>query len=160
MPLGLYYVKITDGAVIYYSDWIMVHDVSTYIKIAFSNSQNVGDLIYEDSFSQAVWLDAILGTPTHETVNTGEEKDGVFIAEKIVSKLSYSIICYVSRSMYQCLSRLPIHDTVTITDEVGNTYTPSVGNIIVDQPEWITFDTAKVTIKFNDNSNTQFSWTK
>jgi hypothetical protein len=133
---------------------------SHFIQIAFKNSKNFGDLIYEDSFEQKVWLDAILNDPSHETVSIGEEKDGVFIAEKLISKLIYSVIAYVSQGLYKCLMRLPLHDTIEITDEVGNTYTPDVGNVIIEQPEWPGIETSKVTIKFNDGENSAFTWTK
>lgn len=162
LPLGSYYVKITKSDASYYSDWIhiskMTNPLLKFIKIDFSNTDNLGDLRYEGSYSQSVWLEAILNNPTHEMVSTGEEKDGEFIAEKIVSKYIYSIIAYVSRGLYRCLIRLPQHDTITITDEVGNTYTPSVGNITVEAPEWSYYDTCKLTIKFNDGENTSFGW--
>jgi hypothetical protein len=99
-----------------------------------------------------------MNNPTHEMVNTGEEKNGVFIAEKIVSKYIYTMIAYVPRGLYRCLMRLPQHDLITITDEVGNTYTPAPGNVTVEAPEWAYFDVCKLVIKFNDNENTNFDW--
>jgi hypothetical protein len=165
LPQGVYSVKISANSNYYYSDFIRVDKsleatgARTYIKIVFKNTDNLGLLVYEDSWKQEVWLDSILGTPTHETVNVGEEKDGIFIAEKITTKFTHSIVAYVSRGLYQCLCRLPQHDDITITDEVGNIYTPSVGNVFIDAPEWITFETAKLTIRFNDGDKTNFSWT-
>lgn len=140
--------------------WVRREYSPKFIKITFSNTDNFGDLLYEDSFAQVAWLKGILNNPTHEMVNVGEEKDGIFIAEKIVSKYVYSIISYVSRGLYNCLVRLPQHDTITITDEVGNTYTPAVGNIIVEPAEWVSYETCKLTIKFNDGANSNFSWVK
>ena len=164
LPLGSYYVEILKSDASYYSDWIfissMANPLAKFIKITFSNTNNLGDLRYEGSFAQTVWLEAILNNPSHEMVNVGEEKDGVFIAEKIVSKLIYNVIAYVSRGLYQCLMRLPQHDTITITDEVGNTYTPNVGNIIVEPGEWSYYDVCKLKISFNDNEHSSFSWTK
>lgn len=163
LPNGAFYVEIVKPDATYYSDWINIMKIDNpmlrFIKIEFSNSINLGDIRYEGSFKQTVWIEAILNNPTHEMVNTGEEKDGEFIAEKIVSKYIYSIIGYVSRGLYRCLVRLPQHDTITITDEVGNTYTPSVGNITVDPAEWSYFDTCRLVIKFND-TDTAFSWTR
>jgi hypothetical protein len=163
LPLGSHYVKVTKSDATYYSDWINVWNMLTpltrFCKIEFSDSNNLGDIRYEGSFKQIVWLEAVLNNPTHETINTGEEKDGIFIAEKIVTKYTYSIIAYVSRGLHRCLMRLPQHSDITITDEVGNTYTPSVGNVTVEAPEWIGPDTCKLVIKFNDNENTQFNWT-
>lgn len=162
LPLGSHYVKITKPDVTYYSDWIhiskMVNPLMKFCKIQFSNTYNLGDINFEDGYKQVVWLEAILNNPMHEMVNTGEEKNGVFIPEKIISKYIYTIIAYVSRGLYRCLMRLSQHDTIIITDEVGNTYTPSAGNIIVEPPEWTYFDTCKVTIKFNDGENTSFDW--
>ena len=164
LPLGSYYVKIAKSDATYYSDWIHVSKIPNpalkFVKIQFSNTNNLGDIRYEGSFVQMVWIEAILNNPLHEMVNTGEEKNGVFIAEKIVSKYIYSVIAYMSRGLYRCLMRLPQHDTITITDEVGNTYTPSIGNVIVEPPEWNYYDVAKVVIKFNDNDNTNFYWNK
>lgn len=160
---GSYYVKITKSDITYYSDWIrvmpMTNPLARFIRIDFSNTKNFGGLRYENSFSQTVWLEAILNNPVHEIVNIGEEKDGIFIAEKITTKFIYSIIAYISRGLYNCLVRLPQHDTITITDEVGNTYTPNVGNIIVAPAEWSYFDVCRLKIDFNDNENSSFTWT-
>lgn len=142
------------------SEIVIIRQYSAnFIKINFRNTHNFGNLLFEDSQTQIAWLEAVLNNPTHEMVNVGEEKDGIFIAEKIVSKYNYAIICYISRVMYQCLIRLPQHNTVTITDEVGNTYTPAIGNITVDPIDWITYETGKLIIRFNDGDNTAFSWT-
>jgi hypothetical protein len=139
----------------------VIHNYSSkFIRLDFTNSKNLGDLKYENGFIQSVWLEAILNNPTHEMVDVGEEKDGIFIAEKIVSKYIYSVICYVPKGLYNCLLRLSQHDTITITDEVGNMYTPSVGNITVDPAEWLHFDFARLVIKFNDGDRSSFSWVK
>lgn len=163
LPLGIYYLCVTAGAYSYYSDYIavvsMANPMLRFMKINFSNAKNLGNICYEDGFSQTVWFEAILNNPSHEIVNTGEEKDGIFIAEKITTKFIYSIIAYVTRSLYNCLVRLPQHSTITITDEVGNTYTPSVGNIIVSPGEWSYFDVCRLTINFNDGENSSFPWT-
>jgi hypothetical protein len=164
LPIGSYYVEILKSDASYYSDWIFISTMSNpllkFVKIEFSNTDNLGDLRYEGSFKQQVWLESVLNNPTHEMVNIGEEKDGEFIAEKIVSKKIYSIIAYVSRGLYECLMRLPQHDTITITDELGETYTPSVGNIIVEPGEWSYYDICRLKITFNNGAYSAFSWTK
>lgn len=162
LPLGSYYLKLTKSDATYYSDWISVHNMSSpmekFCTIVFSNTDNIGDLRYEGSFAQKVWLDAVLNNPTHEIIATGEERDGIFIAEKMVSKYIHSIITYVPKGIYRCLVRLSQHDSITITDELGDTYTPDVGNITIDPPEWVEFGIARIVIRFNDNENTAFGW--
>ena len=160
---GLAYLYFYNGSA---SNWTSSYILPTRtfasdtIRIDFSNTKNIGDLLYENSFSQTVWLEAILNNPSHEFVEIGEEKDGVFISEKVTSKYLYSVIAYVSRGLYQCLVRLRQHDTITITDEVGNTYTPKAGNVLIESPEWTTFETCRLVLKFNDNEYSAFNWVK
>lgn len=137
---------------------------STITKLSFTNSDDIGNILYSvstsvaEKLSQEFYLDAVLNNPTHETALTGEEKDGEFIAEKIVTKYIRTIVCWVNRAIYNCLVRLPQHDTITITDEVGNTYTPSVGNVTVDPITWDYYDTGKLVIRFTDD-NDYITWT-
>lgn len=160
---GSFVLCISNGAAANWSAskiYLLRSYSANFIKFSFRNTDNFGDLLYEDSFTQTVWLEAVLNNPSHEMINIGEEKDGIFIAEKVTSKFIYSIIAYVSRGLYNCLARLPQHDTITITDEVGNTYSPGVGNINIEAVEWVSYETAKITIKFNNDSSSIFNWVK
>jgi len=129
-----------------------------FIKLKFSDSKDLRGkrsddqtILYQNNFYQECWMNTILNTPAANRIDVGEEKDGIFIPEKIVTQYKYRIVDYVNRSLVEALIRLPQHDDVTITDEVGNEYTPDVGNINVSI-EWGTFDTGTVTIEFNDGS--------
>jgi len=108
--------------------------------------------MYQYDFSQEIYLDERLNNPTHEFIETGEEKNGVFQAEKLVDRLIYNIVAYVSRNVFKALRLLPMHDSITITDEVGNEYTPSQGNVRVNQ-DWGTFDVGTLRIDFNEEGD-------
>jgi hypothetical protein len=127
-----------------------------YIRIDFHDTHDLGDICYQSGFTQSLWLSTPMNTPTHEPVMVGEEKNGIFIAEKIVTKYNYRIVAYISPVFYRGLIRLPQHDAISITDEVGFVYTPAVGNIEVRPVNWNWFDTGTVEIIFNDNS--EFIW--
>ena len=101
-------------------------------------------------------MNTILNTPAQNRIDIGDEKDGVFIAEKIIIQYKYRIVDYINRSLFHGLLRLPQHDSITIIDEVGNEYTPDVGNIETSE-EWTTFDLCTFIIEFNDGS---FPWTE
>ena len=132
---------------------------SRFTRLDFYNSKDLGDILYQDSWFQTLWLECRLNYPLSETVEVGEEKDGIFLAEKIVTKYIYRIMTFVSRALHNVLMRLPQHSSITITDEVGNTYTPSVGNIQISAMEWSSFETGKMVISFNDGDNSAFNWT-
>lgn len=128
-----------------------------YVRIDFNDTHDLGDIVYQDGFTQSWWFNTRLNTPQHEPVLIGEEKNGIFITEKIVTKFKYRIVVYVGPVQYRALIRLPQHDTITITDEVGFTYSPKVGNVQVNPINWNYFDYGTLEIVFNDNS--EFIWT-
>lgn len=130
---------------------------SNFIKINFSDTHDLGEILYQDGLTQEVYFEQKLAPPTHEVVEVGEEKNGIFVAEKIITKYKYRIIANVGRELYKALIRLPQHDTISITDEVGNVYVPKVGNVQVIPANWIYYDVCRLEIIFNDN--TEYVWT-
>ena len=127
-----------------------------YIHLEFTNDRdfNNGDesILYQDGFRQQAYLDTYLNDPRHEPTEIGDEPNGVFIAEKLISKFLYNIVTYESRSMFNALRLLPHHNTIKILDEVGNEYTPDQGNVRVSKdPD--TFDTATIRIEFNETAD-------
>ncbi len=163
LPYGSYCLQIDAGVgETYYSEWFNIVKMTTgnWIKLEFYNSKDLGDICYKDGWKQIHYLPTQLNNPLHEIVEVGEEKDGEYIPEKLVTKFIFKIIAFINKALYRVLIRLPQHDTITITDEVGNVYAPDAGNIEVLSPDWNTFDTAKLTIQFNDGENTAFKWTK
>ena len=141
--------------------WVQRKYSPRFVKLQFTNDKDLhgkrGDdqtILYQKGFTQECWLQTILNTPGSNRVDVGQEKDGVFIPEKITTQYKYRIIDYLNRSLFEGLIRLPQHKTITIIDEVGNKYTPDIGNVLVSA-EWGTFDTGDVLIEWNDGS---FVW--
>lgn len=143
-----------------------VYKAGNFIHINFSNtndlslrrSQNasslkMGDILYQTGWHQEVWIETYLNNPNVENVEIGEEYDGVFIPESVSATYLYSIITQQNRSMFLALAYLRLHDDITITDEIGNEYTPDPGNIDVTM-DWTTYDTGTLKIEFNDGSMT------
>ena len=158
---GRYWLIVEAGTEVYYSEVFSVVDMSTrrWCKIECSNTNDLGDILYATGgFESVYFLNTQLTYPASETVEIGEEKDGEFIAEKLVTKYVMRISDYVSRALHRCLMRLPQHDSITITDEVGNVYSPAVGNVQIEV-DWPAFEVCHIVIKFNDGANTAFSWT-
>jgi len=126
-----------------------------FINIQYTNTKDIqgaDSIFYASGFTQEVYLDTNLNSPTHEMIETGDEKNGVFQPEKMVDKLIYNIVSYESRNMFKALRLLPMHDSITITDEVGNEYTPDKGNVRVDG-DWTTYDTCTLRINFNEDGD-------
>lgn len=125
------------------------------IHLEYTNTNDIQGaraILYQFGFSQEIYLDTVMGSPQHEIIETGEEPNGVFQAEKLVDKLLYNIVAYGSRSTVEALRLLPMHDDIEIIDEVGNVYNPSVGNLRITWEE-TTFDTYTIRINFNEEGD-------
>lgn len=160
---GRYWIIVENDTLgyYYYSEVFTVVDMSSgnWCKIEASNTNDLGDILYATAgFESVYYLNTQLGYPATESIEVGEEKDGQFIAEKIVTKYLYRISDYVGRALQRCLLRLPQHDSITITDDVGNVYSPAVGNVQITS-EWPAFDVCHIVIQFGDGDNTAFKWT-
>jgi len=143
--------------------WVKRQYSPNFVKLQFSNTKDLRgkrdddqSILYQEGFEQECWLNTHLNTPGSNRVNIGEEKDGILVSEKIITQHKYRIIDYINKSLFEGLIRLPQHDDITIIDEVGNEYTPDIGNAEVSA-NWDTFDTGAITIEFNDGS---FLWTE
>lgn len=127
-----------------------------YVHLEFTNARdfNNGDesIYYVGGFTQQAYLRAYLNLPSHETIETGDDKNGEFVAEKVIRKYTRSILSYETRAMYNALGLLKLHDSLKILDEVGIEYTPQIGNVDVSI-DWDTFDTGSLRIAFNEDGN-------
>jgi len=153
LPRGTYYLRAAGvGGYIYHSEYFVVTGMPSgeWMKLEFSNTTDLGDIPYSQGVKQIVYFNTKMNYPLNEYIEVGEEKDGEFIAEKLVIKYLFRISDYVGRALHRVLVRLPQHDTITITDEVGNTYTPAVGNAILSTSDWLNFETCHIVIQFNE----------
>jgi len=75
-----------------------------YVHLEFTNSRdfNNGDesIMYASGWTQQAYLRTYLNKPSHETIEVGKDKNGKFVAEKLVSRYTQSLVSYESRSMY------------------------------------------------------------
>jgi hypothetical protein len=144
MPCGLHYLKITmDNAKVYYSDWFDVEDVydqagysSKYLIITFSNSSDLGNILYSEGFIQKLWFASETMEATYPVEEEGA-KDG---QSRFVRTFARQTKKYLVRTgtmpdyMVDVFNRMRLHDTITLTDLVGDT------NIVYNlevETEWL-----------------------
>lgn len=124
-----------------------------YVHLEFTNARDFNNedksIYYVGGWTQQAYLRSYLNLPSHETIEVGPEKNGEFVAEKLVSKYNQSLVTYESRAMYDALRLLPLHSTIKILDEVGIEHTPKTGNVEIGI-DWNTFDTGSLRIAWNE----------
>lgn len=140
-----------------YLTWNNTKDIQGETALDYALTPERESLLYTATggFKQDLYLDAYLNNPAIEPIEIGDEPNGTFIAEKIISKYLYNVVSYESRATFNATRMLPVHDSINIYDEVGNRYTPSAGNIRVGI-DWDTFDTGTLNINWNEDS---YIWT-
>jgi len=158
LPCGLGYLKITmNNAKKYYSEWFDAEDVyngigysSKYLIIDFTNTYDFGDIYYQSGFSQKLWFESETMESSYPVEEEGA-KDG---RGRFIRTFARQTKKYLARTvtmpdyMVDVFNRMRLHDTVTLTDLVGDTY--DVYNLEVEH-EWMGTDKyyAKIDLSFD-----------
>lgn len=158
LPCGLYYLKLTtNNAKVYYSEWMNITEVydkttysSKYLIITFYNNYDLGNILYHDSFTQAIWLEAETMEPSFPLKEEGQENgEGRFVRTFARQVKKYAVTSkQMPDYMVDVFNRLKLHSSITLTDLVGDTNT--VYNLEVEH-EWLFEDKyyARVDLTFD-----------
>lgn len=123
-----------------------------YIRFDFSNTCDLGDVVYSDGFSQTLWLETEAIEPSFPLEEQGQNNG----LGKFIRTFARQVKTYLARTktvpdfIVQVLHRMKLHDTVTLIDTVGNDN--SVYNLNVEH-EWLYEDkySAKSDLTFDYN---------
>lgn len=129
-----------------------------YLTINFSNTCDLGDIVYQDGFTQSLWFESETMENTYPTEEEGQKNgEGRFIRTfaRLVKK-------YLARTkdmpgyMVEVFNTMKLHNTVEIIDLVGDEN--DVYNIEVEH-EWLFDDKyyAKLDLTFDYNEATVVS---
>lgn len=105
---------------------ILVHTqyACGFVTLSFSNCCNLGDLLYEDDFTQTLWIKSDSIEQQFPYVEKGQENgDGRFIPTFRRQEKTYAIkLGIVPQYLVDVLHRLKLHDVMTYIDQVGEAY--------------------------------------
>jgi hypothetical protein len=92
-----------------------------FLTINFNNSCDLGDIHYTD-FDQTLWLETEVMEPTFPYVEKGQENgNGVFVPTWQRQDKTYNIrTLLIPQYIVDVLHRLKVHETITLTDLVGD----------------------------------------
>lgn len=156
LPIGAYYMKLTDGADTWYSEiFTVVNDVSPFLKIEWFDFENLvfegGQIVYKNpTFRNVLYLNTELGKPEYEFEEEGEERDGYFFPEKQISVKKYKCNFVAPEYLCDVMRFIRMADTVLITDTLGRQYSCDT---FLMTPEWQEQgNIAGVTVEFKTNT--------
>lgn len=96
-----------------------------YLKFAFEHSCDLGEITYEDGFIQVLYLETETMEPTFPYTEKGQENGyGQFVPTfQRQDKLYLIRTGLIPQHIVDVLHRLKLHDTITLTDLVGDSFT-------------------------------------
>ena len=90
--------------------------MNDYILIEYSNSVDFGDILYQNTFENKIYLDADVSKPEYEIVEEGTENgDGEFFPTFQKWAKKYSITFYAQEFLVDALTLMTLHDQITVT---------------------------------------------
>ena len=96
-----------------------------YLKFAFEHSCDLGEITYDDGFTQVLYLETETMEPTFPYTEKGQENGyGQFVPTFQRQDKVYLIRTgLIPQHIIDVLQRLKLHDTITLTDLVGDSFT-------------------------------------
>lgn len=128
-PIGQYYLAISDGVTIWYSDiFTMVNDLSGYLKIEW---WDIDDMVFDGGrivygvppiFKNTLYVFSELGKPDYVFEEDGEDRDGYFFPEKQISGKTYNFTMLAPEFLCDAMRIIRMSDYVLVTDKYGRQY--------------------------------------
>jgi len=105
--------------------------MNDYILIEYSNSTDFGDILYQNTFANKIYLDADVSKPEYELVEDGTENgDGEFFPDFQKWSKKYSITFYAQEFLLDALTLMALHNQINITLKNGES--SNVNDIEID----------------------------
>ena len=126
--IGQYYISISDGVQVWYSDVFTVVDkIDDYLKIDWYCEEDMyyrgGVITYtEPKFINTLYLEAQLGKPEYPFTEESEERDGLLFPIKQYTEKTYKFSLMASEAMCDVMRLIRMADYIRVTDGYGNEY--------------------------------------
>ena len=126
--IGQYYISISDGVQVWYSDVFTVVDkIDDYLKIDWYCEEDMyyrgGVITYtEPKFINTLYLEAQLGKPESPFTEESEERDGLLFPIKQYTEKTYKFSLMASEAMCDVMRLIRMADYIRVTDGYGNEY--------------------------------------
>lgn len=121
-PEGRYYLQITDGVDVWYSEiFTVVRSLNDCLKISWRDSEDLifdtGRIDFSNSFSFYVYLPTQVGKPDYEFEEQVENRDGFQFIEKQISEKTYKFNFLAPEYLLDAMRIIRMMDIVRIVSK-------------------------------------------
>lgn len=149
---GRYYLElILSDNTRYYSDYFtVVADVSGMVQLIWYDLQDFimdGErIVYSNGYKNTLWLPTLLGKPDYDFEEEGEQRDGFFFPEKMISTKRYKAVFLAPEYLCDVMRFIRLSDKIEVRDNYNNVY---LCDTFLATPKWQEQgDLASVDIEF------------
>lgn len=156
---GQYYLTLTINGTTYYSDIVTaVGQISPYLKIEWYDND---DLVMEGericyqlagsvTFKNRLFIATEVGKPDYTFEEEGEQRDGLWFPEKMISEKTYKFTFLASEYLLDVMRFIRMADNIKVTDKYGRTYQCDT---FLMTPKWeAQGNLASVEVEFQTNT--------
>lgn len=125
---GRYYLELlmSDGTK-YYSDvFTVVDDMSGFLQIQWWDEEDLimdgCRIAYDNDYRNTLWLNTQLGKPDYEYQEEGEQRDGYFFPQKMVSEKKYKCVIVAPEFLCDAMRFIALSDYIYVRDYYGHFY--------------------------------------
>lgn len=149
IPVGQYYISLSDGTNTWYSEvFTIVDNITDYLKIEYWDSANLiypaGHIDYANSYKNIVYLDTQIGKPEYKFEEEVENRDGYSFVEKQISEKVFKFNFLAPEYLLDAMRIIRMHDYIRITS--GNDVYNADTFLIT--PKWENGSIASVDAEF------------
>ena len=149
LPFGQYYLTISDGINTWYSDVFTVTDITDCVKLQWWDNADFimeeGLITYANGFKNILYVSSDIGKPKYQYEEEGDDRDGLFFAEKQLSEKVYNFVFVGPEYICDATRFIRLADNVVIEQD-KRTYKCS--NVIVEVDWQEQGDLAAISIEF------------
>lgn len=124
-------VVVMSDNTVYHSDYFtVVADVSGMIQLQWYDIEDLvmdgSRIVYTDNgeqyYKNTLWLPTLLGKPEYEFSEEGEDRDGYFFPEKMISEKKFKCTFLAPEYLCDVLRFVRMSDVVFVRDNYNNVY--------------------------------------
>lgn len=157
---GRYYLEahFTKGRIMYSDVFTVVGDMSDFLMMQWWDTEDLvmdGERIAYKSganivYRNTLWLNTQLGKPDYEFEEQGEQRDGLYFPEKMISFKRYKFNILANEPLCDVMRFIRLSDFVFVRDKYGNVYRCDT---FLMTPKWETQgNIASIDVEFTCNT--------
>lgn len=148
LPLGIFYLEITDGTNTWYSDYFKIGHYTETVELEYYNTRDFAGFLYSNSYKNRVKLYGFIQDNgeyvTYKETIEDFNKNQITVYHR--EQKLYQLTILVNSALYDAVRIMAMHDTINLTNRLSESSQIEVTELIPTTIEGTAY--MKLVIKF------------